>query len=450
MLRGLIAATVGRPAVLRRVGALARGPWGWVRSVGILVGGATCLGYAPGAWAQSWEPPRERPLLLEVGAVDRTGEPRWPFGAEDVAGDGLDTFRAPERAMDFRTVYAVAGEEDLWLRAYVASTSTVGDVRLFVFVDSDRDETTGGSAEATSLDERFDGDPTDGGYDVVVAVRGDGSLEGIWQWSEDASDYEPVTDPPGVGEVGVDVDPIRIGDARRGYLQLQVPLEALGLTSACDAELFVRSLNESENLGAGDLDVGRRFRCVPHGADGARWPTEVVPRDPCSADEECPGGGLCVEGECVLPPLCREDSDCGDDERCDEGICVFDSSDVTCDDDAACGDLVCDEDAGRCSACVDDASCGAGRRCASTGRCVDGADVAPPGSGGVDDLELGEGEKIQGGAFTCGWAAPVAGWPVGLGTSLGGLGALVAWRRRKGRRRADGSPTDDDFRRDRQ
>ena len=83
MLRGLIAATVGRPAVLRRVGALARGPWGWVRSVGILVGGATCLGYAPGAWAQSWEPPRERPLLLEVGAVDRTGEPRWPFGAED-------------------------------------------------------------------------------------------------------------------------------------------------------------------------------------------------------------------------------------------------------------------------------------------------------------------------------------------------------------------------------
>ncbi len=449
MLRGLIAAAVGRPAALRRRGAPARGPVAG-SVAGAIAAGLACLGYTLGAHAQSWEPPRERPALLDIGAVDETGESRWLFGAEDVAGDGLDTFRAPEQAIDFRTVYAAAGEEELWLRAYVSSTSTVGDVRLFVFVDSDRDETTGGSAEAISLDERFDGDPTAGGYDAVVAVRGDGSLEGLWRWSADAMDYEPVADPPGAGEVGADVDPIRVGEARRGYLQLRAPLEALGLTSACDAELFVRSLNESANLGAGDLDVGRRFRCVAQGAGESRWPSEVVPRDPCTADEQCPGSGLCVEGQCVLPPLCRADSDCGDDERCDDGICVFDSSETTCGDSSECGDLVCDEGAGRCGACADDASCGAGRRCAATGRCVDGTGATPPGDG-ADDLQLGEGEKIQGGAFTCGWAAPAAGWPLGLGLSMGGLGVLAAWRRREGRASvAEGAAPVNDSWRDRQ
>lgn len=427
MLRGLIAATFVSPVWFHRGSA----------QLGTAVMAAlACLAVTFEAGAQSWEPPRTRPVLLDVGTVDRTGEDDWLFGAEDVAGDGLGTFEEEEQAIDFRTAYAVAGEQDLWLRAYVSSADGLGDVRLFVFVDSDRDSATGGSAEATSLDERFDGDPTVGGYEYVVAVTGDEELEGIWRWSEAAMDYEPVEPISGVVEVGVDVDPVRIGPAERGYLQFAVPLTDLELTSACDAELFVRSLNETPDLGSGDLDVGRRFRCIPHGEDANERPEEIVPQTECTGDDQCPGDGLCLDGRCVVPPLCRENADCGDDEVCDDGVCVFDSSTTACSDDAECGDLVCDEDAALCAACSGDASCGDGRRCAATGRCVDGADAAPPGGDDSDGVTLGEGEKIQGGAFTCAWAQRGPGWFMGSwSVALGTLGLGVATTLRRRRKR---------------
>ena len=107
------------------------------------------LGLAPGALAQSWVPARTTPSLVELGSVDRTGEPNWLYGAEDVAGDGLDTFTAAEQAIDLRTTYAVANNNELWVRSYVSSTAAPGDdVHLFVFVDADRNPNTGGSAIA--------------------------------------------------------------------------------------------------------------------------------------------------------------------------------------------------------------------------------------------------------------------------------------------------------------
>ena len=55
------------------------------------------------AHAQSWVGGRTTPNPGEFVAVDRTGEPNWLYGAEDVAGDGLDAFSAPEQSIDIRS-----------------------------------------------------------------------------------------------------------------------------------------------------------------------------------------------------------------------------------------------------------------------------------------------------------------------------------------------------------
>lgn len=398
---------------------------GAVGVVGVVLGLAPRL-----AEAQTWTPPRTTPILLDLADLDATGEGNWLFGGEDVAGDGLGTFQPPERAIDFRSVYAVADDDDLWLRAYVVSETGVGDLRLFVFVDADDDATTGGSAAATSLDERFADDPTAGGYDFVLAVRSDESLEGLWQWSTTELDYEPGMNPIGAVEVGTDTDPIRIGGAARGYLQLRVPLVDLGLDSSCRGRFFVRSLNEGPAmLGDGDLEVARDARCRALSASDRDPSAVLVPDEECTDDAQCPGRGLCIDGICRLPPLCREDADCAADETCsDDGRCVFASSDTSCTDDEDCGDLVCDTESSLCSACSSDAECGAGRRCASTGRCVG----SPTDPGGSDDggLELGDGERIQGGAFTCSSAGPWLRSSAGVGLWMLGLWAVGAVGRR--------------------
>src|SRR5687767_8607530 len=72
--------------------------------------------------AQSWSAPRGRPVLWQISSVDASGEQGWPYGREDVAGDGLDSFESDEAATDLRTVYADADADELWIRAYVAAT----------------------------------------------------------------------------------------------------------------------------------------------------------------------------------------------------------------------------------------------------------------------------------------------------------------------------------------
>lgn len=392
--------------------------------------------------------------MVELASVDRTGEPNWLYGREDIAGDGLDEFGPAEQAIDVRTTYLVAADGDLWLRAYVSSTEAPGEgVRLFVFVDNDRDDDTGGSAVAPEIDERFTTDPTTGGYEYVVGLRGDETIEGVWRWSAANEEYEPLSidDVDAVAEAGVDFDPLWINGGDHGYLQLQAPLAELGLDGTCNADFFVRAVSDDEDLGDGDLDVGRRVRCLGGNAGGGRVPPAAIPPEECTRDGECAGGGLCIDGGCFIPRGCRADADCAGDEACsDQGYCVFDESSETCDEDDECGDLVCSA-ASECVGCTDDDACGDGRRCASTGRCVDASDVASgtggsgtggsgaaPSSGGAasDPTSLAEGEKIQGGAFTCTFTPSL-----GLSSLAWSAWLLpcAAWAARRSRRKGDPS-----------
>jgi hypothetical protein len=407
------------------------------------------LAFSYGASAQTWVAPRTTPSLVEVAAIDATGEENWPYGAEDVAGDGLDTFQQQEQSIDVRTTYVVATDTELFARAYVSDTAVPGgNVGLYVFIDADRDPTTGGSAVATDIDPRFDEDPTNGGYEYVVGVGGNEAVVGVWQWDEGSMSYEPVNDANVVAESGVDFDPIWIFEEDHGYIQFKVDLADVGLDDQCNADFFVRSLNDNMNLGDGDLNVGAKGRCVTVDDGGGSVPPVVVPPDGCTEDAQCAGNGLCIDGECVIPDGCRADADCADDERCDDrGFCVFDQSDTTCDADADCGDLVCDTASSACVACTDDAACGADRRCASTGRCVDAGDATGTGGSGTggsassggtgtgtgDPNEFTDDEKVQGGAFTCAFSGGETRSLLWAMFGLLGAGVVVARRVLRGK-----------------
>ena len=43
---------------------------------------------AHGSWARG----RDNPSARDIAAVDATGEPRWPWGIEDISGDGAGTY----------------------------------------------------------------------------------------------------------------------------------------------------------------------------------------------------------------------------------------------------------------------------------------------------------------------------------------------------------------------
>src|SRR6478735_11187437 len=133
--------------------------------------------------AATWVSPRTRPHLNEVIAIDATGETNWPYKAEDVAGDGLATFKTPEQAIDARTAYAATDAQRLWLRLYVSEPSSIAlDATVYLFVDADENKGTGGRASATDISPSFTNDPTQGGYEYVVGIRGDGTITNVWQW----------------------------------------------------------------------------------------------------------------------------------------------------------------------------------------------------------------------------------------------------------------------------
>ncbi len=80
-----------------------------------------------------------------------------------------------------RSVYAVTDGARLWWRAYVSSRRAPDEtLRLYLFVDSDRDATTGGSAAASAIEPAFVSDPTDGGYEHVFGISGDGMVIDVW------------------------------------------------------------------------------------------------------------------------------------------------------------------------------------------------------------------------------------------------------------------------------
>ncbi|WP_437875095.1 hypothetical protein [Sorangium sp. So ce513] len=404
----------------------------------LAVGAALAIALWPkSSAAQTWTGGRTTPVLDEIVAIDKTGEPRWPYGDEDIAGDGRATFELPERSVDFRTAYAVADAGRLWARAYVSETTAIGaQSTLFVFIDADRNRGTGGTARATEIDPRFTADESMGGYEVVLGVKGDGTLAGVWAFGASGS-YErvTVTETQVATEAGTDVDPLLINEATRGYVQGAIDLDVVRVSAACEANLYFRSVNDAAAGGPGDLDIGLSAPCVAYDNDDDRVPDVIHPPTGCTRDADCAGRGVCVAGDCVLPVTCVAAADCHPDEVCSPDHRCVPAPSGTCTSNDACGALVCVD--GRCGPCpLGGAECGPDARCAPTGRCVEGAASSGAGGpGGPGEPDLLEGDAVQGGACAC-TAGPA---PIGGGAlSLLAAGGLALARRRRTRRGAGG------------
>ncbi len=364
---------------------------------------------AGGAQAQTttWARGRATPRLRELVVIDRTGEPGWLFGAEDVAGDGLDAFEEAERSVDLRTAYARTASQRLWLRAYLSSeTAPTAELRVFFFLDVDQNPDTGGSSEAPEIDPAFDTDSAPGGYEYVLGVAGDTAVAGVWRYDRESGAYEEVELPPlaAVAESGTDRDPLRREEAERAYVQVALDFEPIELTASCSASLLIRSLPLE---GRGDLDMGAVAPCVPRDTDANAVPdlVEQLPDPRCSVDSDCPAHAVCVGERCVHPGYCDADADCAAGERCtSDGLCLARGGE-SCEPSVGCqAGLVCSS-AGQCRACDVDGACAAGLRCAASGRCVDAdspSGSTPSGAGSREGgVVLLAGEEVQGGACAC-------------------------------------------------
>ncbi len=356
------------------------------------------------ATAQTWVDSRTTPALGEIVAIDATGEENWLWGFEDLAGDGTD-FKQQEQSIDIRTAYASTGGGQFWVRTYVSDANAAGgNVTVFVFVDS---EDGGGSAAATELDPKFVSDETDGGYDYVIQIGGNGALEEIWQWQ--GNQFQPTSPQSGIdAETDQDGDPVEINGVDHGYLQGMVDLDLVGLTPACLANIYVRSVHNAAG-GDGDLEVGTVAPCIPADDNGDDVPDLLMPSTPCTNNDECPGGGICVDGVCLIPPPCLDDGDCDPDEECTEDHICLPVPGGSCVDNDDCDDgLVCRD--GICSPCLlGGDECGPGMFCGPDGRCHDGtiSSSGAGGAGGATGLFVDGEDRAQGGAFTC---TTSAGW----------------------------------------
>jgi hypothetical protein len=395
--------------------------------------GAFALALAAPASGATWAGNRTTPSLRQIVAIDATGESGWPFGSEDVAGDGLATFNQPERSLDVRTGYAAVDAARLWLRAYVSDETAVGgDVVVYVFVDSDANAQTGRAASATEIDAGLANDPSPGGYEYVVGVRGDGTLENVWEFQAGPALFVPIAQAQqrAQAEAGRDVDPIRLGpNEQHGYAQVNVELAAVGVAPTCGSGFFFRSVNkvQGQPQATGDLDVGARGACVAPDADGDQVPDVAEPPPGCVRDDQCPNRGVCVDSRCVLAVPCARDEECPSGRVCtDDGRCVVPDGGA-CTDNTQCGGRVCR--AGACAACTPGgAECGAGSRCGPDGTCVGG----PGGGTGGAGPTLSPDGRVEGGAFNCSGAA---GSPAGGGAAVATLFAAIAACRRALRRR---------------
>ncbi|HEX4512382.1 MAG TPA: MYXO-CTERM sorting domain-containing protein [Polyangiaceae bacterium] len=327
--------------------------------------GAAIFTLAPAALAApTWTNNRTTPYLGEIFSIDATGEPNWLWGAEDVLGDGLATFTTAEQALDLRTAYASTNTTQLWTRVYVSNAAAADTtLSVFVFVDADRNTATGGGTNATALDPAFTSENSPGGYEFAFATKGSGAIANVWQWQTTPTPgyvVVNVTPAQAAGEVGTDVDPIRVGAASHGYVETTIDLSVVGITATCDANLYVRSARAT---GASDLDMKYSTSCVPAKTNGV--PTIVITPG-CTTDAQCPQDGVCDNGTCVIAAPCVAAADCVSTDTCTpDGRCV--------------------PATGACTQGGTD--CAAGSRCAPNGTCVPGG---PSGTG-----------EVEGGALHC-------------------------------------------------
>lgn len=389
------------------------------------------LGLTARADAATWTGGRTTPTLEEIVVIDATGESSWLYGFEDVAGDG-DTFGPQEQETDIRTAYAAVDQNDFWFRTYVSDEGAVGqNVVVFVFLDTDENVATGGTAN-DEVDAAFTDDPSAGGYEFAVAVAGDETIVGVWTWDDGPGAWvldDTIGMPEAVGEAESDLDPIRIGPPNRGYVQARIDQSLIGLTPACDARLYVRSVND-DTADTSDLDVGLEFDCEPADVDLDGIPDVVVPDQECATDEDCPFDGICITGVCFIAVPCDSPDDCDDGFTCTDGRCVAESSGETCDDGGDCDFLACIEET--CSACIDDADCGDGFRCGPDGRCIDIEGGVGGGGTGGSGFDLDPGDVVRGGPCAC-KAAGESSNPFGalLGLSIAFIAALRSNARRR-------------------
>ena len=394
------------------------------------------------AVAATWTGGRTTPSLREVVAIDATGESPWPYGQEDVAGDGLASFTPQEQAIDFRTAYTVADATTFWMRAYVSAAGAVGNnVSVFVFIDSDASPATGGTARAPEINGLLANDPTAGGYDFVVVIESTGTISGIWQWRSVQTKYAllPANQGTRSGEIGSDLDPIRIGANVHGYVQAAISASTLTVAPVCGLNLYFRSITTTPGLGNGDLDIGKLGPCIPPDANGDTIPDVIVPPSGCTSDAQCADHGVCVDGQCVLATPCVTSSDCPSGKICTaDGRCVAQGG-SSCTTNDTCNGLVCVSST--CTACTPGGSeCGTGQRCGPDGQCVAGGGTGGTSGDGV--IALAPGDKVVGGAFHCA-AGGSAGGPEGTTLVIFGaaLGSLASRRRRRIQKRQDDTHT---------
>ncbi len=356
------------------------------------------------AQSPSWSSSRGRPSLRQIVSVDATAEALWPYGPEDIAKDGLSVYAADEAAADVRTVYADADSQRVWLRAYVAAeTVPTESLVAFFFADIDDRDDTGGPAFGQPLWPTWITDPTPGGYERAIGLRGDGTLLGAWSWDRNMTAWvalSPRADDVRV-EVDRDEDPIRIGALVHGYVQVDVAHRLSGLTASCAGNLFVRTWNDEPAPRAFGDDDAEAYACRPP-VDVYGDPI-VIRSERCDSDRDCPNDGRCRDRVCLWAYTCGADRDCRSNERCTAGACVR-VVDGSCSEDADCNGLVCENSA--CVACSESGAraCGDGLACSPNGSCVAADDYVPGvvGDGGVGGPDAG---VVRGGAFRCATSA---------------------------------------------
>ena len=370
--------------------------------------------------AQTWVDSRQGPALTEILTIDATGENYWLWGSEDVANNGLAVFPVAEQAIDARTAYVATDSARFYSRIYFSVAGAAPEeVTTYVFLDTDRNTATGGPATGGELDASFTDDPTEGGYEYVIRVQhtSSGAAEGaILQFSNTSRRFESVNALPIqlTAETGSFLDPIRINQNAHGYLQSVVDLNLINLTQACQAGIFVRTTNQTQGLGVGDLVVGSKMDCTP--TTGGNPDIIANPPDRCTNSDQCPNGGICVNGGCLLSAACIIDANCANAQACLDGRCVYRGGDA-CNDNTDCNGLVCNR--GQCVACTDNNQCGTGMTCGPDGSCITEPSGTSTSATSDAGLSLLPGERLQGGACACNAVGSRGGGWLGLAGLLG-------------------------------